>query len=135
MRTLRSIAVFLCLATAAIAADPVQVDSVESAAAGEQFFESHVRPLLATHCFKCHGPDKQKAGLRLDSLEGVLTGGDSGPAIVAGDVAHSPIVMAVRYSEDFVQMPPTKKLADEQIASIVKWVEIGIPGRAPIAKP
>jgi mono/diheme cytochrome c family protein len=127
MRTLRSIAAFLCIAATAIAADPDQEKSVETTAAGEQFFESHVRPLLATHCFKCHGPDKQKAGLRLDSLEGVLTGGDSGPAIVAGDVAHSPIVMAVRYSEDFVQMPPTKKLADEQIASIVKWVEMGAP--------
>ncbi len=54
-----------------------------------QFFEQKIRPLLAENCFKCHGPDKQKGGLRLDSLAAMLAGGESGPAIVPGKPEES----------------------------------------------
>ena len=54
--------------------DPATVD----------FFETKVRPVLANHCWQCHGPDKQKASLRLDSREALLKGGETGPAIVTG---------------------------------------------------
>ena len=53
-------------------------------AAREHFFEQNVRPLLAENCYSCHGEKKQKGGLRLDSLEAILKGGESGPAVVAG---------------------------------------------------
>ena len=52
-------------------------------AAREHFFEQNVRPLLAENCYSCHGDKKQKGGLRLDSLEAILKGGESGPAVVA----------------------------------------------------
>ena len=54
---------------------------------GKQFFELRIRPLLAEHCVRCHGPKKQRAGLRLDSLDELLTGGDQGPAVVPGERA------------------------------------------------
>src|SRR5690348_4835638 len=61
-----------------------------------EFFESRVRPVLAESCFGCHGPKKQMSGLRLDSRDGLLKGGDNGPAVVPGDPEKSPLVKAVR---------------------------------------
>ena len=52
-------------------------------------FEQQVRPILVAKCLKCHGDAKQEGNLRLDSLDGFLTGGDSGPAMVQGDPAES----------------------------------------------
>ena len=58
----------------------------DSTSAGdrEKFFEQNVRPLLAEKCYSCHGEKKQKGGLRLDSIEAILKGGESGPAVVPG---------------------------------------------------
>ena len=95
--------------------------------AGEQFFETKVRPILAEHCYKCHGPDRHKANLRLDSLHAMLAGGDSGPAIIAGDAEHSLLMQVISYSDDYVQMPPTKKLPDALIADLTRWVQMGAP--------
>src|SRR5262249_4703310 len=60
-----------------------------------EFFESRVRPILVDRCFKCHGEKKQSSGLRLDSREAALKGGDTGPALVAGKPDESLIVQAV----------------------------------------
>src|SRR5260370_40502950 len=84
-------------------------------AADIEFFEKQVRPLLADHCHKCHGPDEQKGGLRLDSRSGVLAGGDTGPAVVRGKPGESLLIDAVGYG-DLYQMPPTGKLPDAAIA-------------------
>lgn len=92
----------------------------------DEFFERQVRPLLAGNCWKCHGPDQQKAGLRLDSRDAILKGGDTGPAAVPGDPQESLLVDAVRYG-DLYQMPPTGKLTDEQIQVLVEWVRRGAP--------
>ena len=77
-------------------------------AAREQFFEQNVRPLLAEKCYSCHGDKKQKGGLRLDSLEAILKGGESGPAVVAGKPEESLIVEAINY--EGLEMPPNGKL-------------------------
>ncbi|MCO6456117.1 MAG: DUF1553 domain-containing protein [Pirellulaceae bacterium] len=100
-----------------------------------RFFESEVRPLLVERCYKCHGQEKQKGDLRLDSLASILQGGESGPAIAPGDADGSLLVEAVRY-ESF-EMPPDGKLADEQIAVLARWVEMGAPwpGGAAAAPP
>ena len=74
---------------------------------GEEFFETKVRPVLAEHCFECHGPAKQESGLRLDSRKSILKGGDSGPSAVPGRIDDSLIVHAVRYIGD-VKMPPVR---------------------------
>ena len=90
-----------------------------------QFFENKVRPLFAEHCLKCHGKDKQKGDLRLDSLAALLRGGESGPAVVAGKPDESLLIEAVKY-ESF-EMPPTGKLEDAHIETLTKWVAMGAP--------
>jgi cytochrome c553 len=91
------------------------------------FFEKKIRPILANHCYECHGPEKQKAGLRLDSRAAVLQGGDLGPALVAGDPDKSVMIQAVRYSDDHLQMPPDERLSAADVAELEKWVKLGAP--------
>ena len=95
---------------------------------GTQFFELRIRPLLAEHCVRCHGPNKQRAGLRLDSLDELLTGGDQGPAVVPGDPDQSLLMQAVSYEDEFFQMPPPGKLASGSIENLRAWIEMGAPG-------
>jgi hypothetical protein len=91
---------------------------------GVEFFESKVRPVLATHCISCHGPKSQKGGLRLDSREAMLRGGESGPVVVEGDPESSLIVEAVAYAAE-PKMPPKGKLPTEAIDDIKAWVRSG----------
>jgi hypothetical protein len=90
------------------------------------FFEKQVRPLLAANCLACHGPQKQEGGLRLDTREAVLRGGDSGPAAVAGNAKESRLVQAVR-REANLKMPPSSPLRPEVVAALTRWVELGLP--------
>ena len=101
---------------------------------GAEFFEKKVEPILKENCFKCHShsAEKIKGGLVLDSVDGALTGGDTGPAIVPGDLAKSLLITAVVYKDDDLQMPPKgKKLSDEQIAALTEWVKMGAPWPRP----
>ncbi len=97
----------------------------EIRAAREQFFEKSVRPLLAENCYSCHSAKKQKGGLRLDSLEAILKGGESGPALVPGKPGESLLVEAINY--DGLEMPPTGKLPPEKVAVLSRWVFLGAP--------
>ena len=92
-----------------------------------EFFETRIRPILADHCLKCHGPKKQSGGLRLDSREAVLAGGDSGPAVVAANPEKSLLVRAVAQTHEELKMPPAGKLAEPSIAMIRQWVAEGAP--------
>src|SRR5687768_2095190 len=92
-----SFCLLLLLAGAASAADP---PAKKPSAAEVEFFEAKVRPVLAGKCASCHGPKKQMAGLRLDTAEGIRTGGDGGPVVVPGDPAKSPMLKAVRRETD-----------------------------------
>ena len=99
-------------------------------AAGLEFFEKRVRPVLIENCYKCHSKEaeKPKGGLVLDTREGVLKGGDTGPAIVPGDPGKSLLIKAVRYTDADLQMPPkNKQLAANQIADLEAWVKMGAP--------
>src|SRR6266540_6868853 len=91
-----------------------------------EFFEKHVRPVLAENCLSCHGPKKQMSGLRLDSREAVLAGGDNGPAIRPGDPDNSPLIQAVRH-QGARKMPPKKRLAAAQVNVLSAWVKMGAP--------
>lgn len=90
---------------------------------GEKQFEQHVRPLLVSQCVRCHGAEKQEGGLRLDSLQAMLDGGDSGPALAPGQPSESLIVDAVNHVS--VEMPPAGKLSDAMIAELTLWVATG----------
>lgn len=97
----------------------------ESDETRETFFEKHVRPLLAQHCFECHGPKKQHAGLRLDGRKFLLAGNENGPAVVAGKPDESRLIDVVKYVEGDIQMPPAGKLANEDLATLEKWIQTG----------
>jgi len=109
------------LTTAAAAADDP---------AGLEFFESKIRPILVDNCYHCHShqSEKVKGGLLLDTREGLLKGGDTGPAIKPGDLEQSLLIKAVRYTDHDLQMPPkNKKLPADQIAALEAWVKMGAP--------
>ncbi len=93
-----------------------------------EFFEKKIRPVLAEKCYGCHNAKLKTpmGGLRLDSRDALLKGGDSGPAIIAGEPAHSRLIAALSYKED-LKMPPAGKLSDEQQADFRAWVAMGAP--------
>ncbi|HZJ14428.1 MAG TPA: DUF1549 domain-containing protein, partial [Chthoniobacteraceae bacterium] len=95
---------------------------------GGDAFLTRVWPLLDRACVKCHGAEKQKGELRLDSREAALKGGDTGPAVVPGHPEESLMLKLVRHPEkDIDRMPPKEKLAIPDIAVLEKWVAAGAP--------
>ncbi len=99
---------------------------------GIEYFEKFVRPVLAEHCYACHSGTAKtlQASLRVDHLSTLLSGGDSGPAIVPGDPAGSLLLQAVRYETH--EMPPQGKLPAEAIEHLAVWIDRGaaLAGRA-----
>ena len=91
-----------------------------------EFFETRVRPVLAEHCFSCHGPKKQKAGLRLDSAGHFFKGSEFGPVVVKGKADQSLFIKAIRQVGD-TKMPPKGKLSERAIADLAAWVNMGAP--------
>ena len=94
----------------------------------EDFFENKIRPVLATHCYECHSLEsgKAKGGLKVDSRDSLRSGGDTGPAIVAGSAEKSLLYQSITYDGDY-QMPPKGKLPDDVIADFRKWISMGAP--------
>lgn len=96
-----------------------------------EFFESKIRPILADHCYTCHSQksEKVKGGLLLDNRAASLKGGDTGPAVVPGDLEKSLLIQAVRYTNEDMQMPPKKqgKLSTAQIQDLEAWIKMGAP--------
>jgi cytochrome c553 len=117
--------------TAAPRPGPTRIAAAAAPIKPEQlkFFETKIRPVLVTQCAKCHasGAEKVKGGLLVDSRDGLRKGGDTGPAVVPGDLDESLLITAIRYNDDSLQMPPKTKLADEVIADFEKWVKMGAP--------
>ena len=94
------------------------------------FFEKSIRPVLVKHCYECHSAEaaskgKLKAALALDTKQGMLTGGESGPAVVPGDVKKSLLMAALRHEK--YEMPPKGRLPAEVIDQFAKWVAMGAP--------
>jgi mono/diheme cytochrome c family protein len=109
------------------AASPARAQTAAATESNEdntQFFTQKVRPVLAQNCYKCH-TDEAKGGLRLDSHDAVLKGGDSGPAIVPGAPDKSLMIDAVRQTGDLKMPPKGVKLTDADIANLVEWVKRG----------
>ncbi|MBL9123992.1 MAG: PSD1 domain-containing protein, partial [Planctomycetaceae bacterium] len=85
-------------------------------------FETKIRPILAGTCFRCHGGEKTEAGLRVDSREALLRGGDSGPALIPGDGQRSLLLQALRYVADGPQMPPEGQLPQPVLDDFSQWI-------------
>ncbi|MFM8273609.1 MAG: PSD1 and planctomycete cytochrome C domain-containing protein [Gemmata sp.] len=93
------------------------------------FFEKKIRPVLVEHCYECHSAEskKVKGGLTLDTRDGFRRGGDSGPAIIPGGPARSPLMLALTSKNKDQAMPPKGKLPDSVIADFEAWVKMGAP--------
>ncbi len=109
----------------------VEADA-KPAAEGIEFFEKKVRPLLAEKCYSCHGPKKQSAGLRLDTVAGLKQGADNGAVLVPGDPGTSRLIAAVRREGDY-PMPPKGPLPADAVAILTEWVKLGAPYPADLA--
>jgi hypothetical protein len=103
-------------------------------AATPDYFESKVRPVLASNCYDCH-TEEALGGLRLDSREGMLKGGKRGPAIVPGDPDGSLMIRAVRQVDEKLKMPKGGRLTADEVNTLVEWVRAGAvwPASAAIA--
>lgn len=126
-----SIFALIALLPAAAQAQKIPPDQLE-------FFEKKIRPVLVQKCYECHSADSKevKGGLLLDTRDGIRMGGESGHAVVPGDVQESLLIDSIRH-ESF-EMPPNEKLSDEVIADFVAWVKMGAPdprnAKVPAAK-
>jgi hypothetical protein len=97
-----------------------------------EFFETKIRPVLVERCYQCHSTEagKDKGGLLLDTRQTALKGGDTGPAIVPGDLKKSLLIAAIRRGDPETAMPPKGKgeaLSPEQVADFEQWVREGAP--------
>ena len=90
-----------------------------------RLFEKYARPLLVKHCLECHAAEPGEGGLNLTSLADLRRGGDSGPAIVAGNADDSLIIQALRYES--IQMPPSGSLRPGEIEGLAQWIQAGAP--------
>ena len=72
-------------------------------------YAKDIRPILEASCFRCHGEEKQKGDLRLDSLQALLKGGEDGKVVVPGNSKKSLLVAAVAQIDDEIAMPPKRK--------------------------
>src|SRR6185369_11539879 len=118
---MRQIALIFCMLL--LPASAALADDVE-------LFEKKIRPLFVENCYKCHSAssEKLKGGFRLDAKDLALKGGESGrAAIVPGDPSKSLLIEAVRYNNTDLQMPPKKKLSQQQIDDLTAWVKMGAP--------
>ncbi len=122
--------VWLSCATNISAGEPKTAD-----AAGIEFFEKKVRPVLVQHCYKCHSHagGKMRGGLALDSRSGWEKGGDSGPVIIPGNPGKSLLIQAVRHAQPDLKMPK-EKLGEAEIAVLTEWVQKGAADPRVLAK-
>ena len=127
MKYAKALTLLLCLAGLAQAEEKKE-EKLD--AAGVEFFEKKIRPVLSEHCYGCHSgkAGKSEGSLLLDSKHGIQTGGDRGPAIVPGKVQESLLLTAISHTDPDFQMPPKKgRLPDAVLADFKRWVEMGAP--------
>ena len=120
------LSLYYCAVWGLLTAEP-SLASEEPSPAGIEFFENNIRPVLVKHCYKCHSEQTKspKGGLRLDTRQGLRAGGESGQAVIPGDINESLLIGALRH-EDY-EMPPSGPLPDAVIADFERWVEMGAP--------
>lgn len=117
-RTMRPILLSLSLLMPALGAGVGAAEPVD--------YRRDIQPILAKHCYECHGPEQQESGLRLDYVAAAREGGNSGPALVPGTSAESLLIAAVTGSGDVTRMPEGRPpLAAAEIELLKAWVDQG----------
>jgi hypothetical protein len=124
-----------CAVTLLLIARPASA-SEQANPATVEFFEARIRPVLIEHCQECHSGDEVNGGLRVDSRDALLAGGDSGPAVAPGQPSESLLLAALRH--DGFEMPPSGRLPDAVIDDFTAWIRAGAidprAGGAPIPR-
>ncbi len=94
-----------------------------------EFFESKVRPILVNNCYECHSglPESERSGLRLDSRNAILEGGEHGPAIILGNPDESRMIRYVRHQGKKMPALGKPRLSNPEIAALARWVALGAP--------
>lgn len=112
------LAIVFCAINGAACAEPISDED-------RKFFENKIRPVLVKHCYECHGGDSKELGgqLMLDQPSAMIQGGQSGPALIAGQPDESLIIQALRYDE--IEMPPDAPLPKSVVNDFVRWVKRG----------
>jgi len=134
------IAALVSIAAPLLANDPAKLDmsKLPPASSAAVDFTRDIQPLLAKHCLTCHGPDKQRGGLRLDDAKAALAGGNSGAVIVPGKGADSRLLHLVAGLDAEVVMPPKGRtpLTRDEVARLRAWIDQGAkwPAAAAVAK-
>ena len=128
-KTLTLVLTTLSLAALTVSADKVDTSKLPPASDKKGVtFEKDIKPIFEKSCFKCHGAEKQKGKLRLDSLEATLKGGEEGEILKKGDSKNSSLVHAVARLDEDAAMPPEGKgepLTKEQVGLIRAWIDQG----------
>jgi uncharacterized membrane protein/mono/diheme cytochrome c family protein len=103
-------------------------DTVSSKADPNTFYGARVQPIFAARCVTCHGPDKHKANLRLDTYQGVIRGGKDGPVVQAGNTRGSDLFRRVTLPanhDDFMPKGGKKALSSDEVKLIELWIAAG----------
>jgi len=101
------------------------VSTVYAEENGIQFFNKNIKPVLTTQCYSCHSSTSKdvKGGLSVDTRQGILNGGDSGPSIVPGKIDESLLLDYIESGD----MPPDNPLSEEVVNNFRQWIEMGMP--------
>src|SRR5438132_462715 len=119
-RLMAPIALALGFAAAAAKAGP------PADAASLDFFEKKVRPVLVGYCYNCHSANtNSQGGLRVDDRNGLLQGGNGGPAVVPGHPEKGLLIRSVLYTDPNLKMPPKVRLSPQQVADLTRWIKDG----------
>ena len=128
---MKAFALTLGIITCAVRLQAADVDITKLPPASDKkglTFDKDIKPIFEKSCFKCHGAEKQKGKLRVDSLAAALKGGEDGKVITPGDSAKSGLVHAVARLVEDDAMPPAEKgepLTKEQVGVIRAWIDQG----------
>jgi mono/diheme cytochrome c family protein len=121
-RIILLVALALCIINVRLA---LAVTNETKSSDGDRLFLEQVKPLLDARCSSCHGADKAEGGLRLNSREAALDGGDTGPALVPGKPNESLLLEAVKHTHQVLRMPPKDDLSSKDIALLERWIREG----------
>ena len=114
------------LAILPVFAQPLWAADLPKPAVAEVDFARDIQPVLQRSCWKCHGPEKQRSGFRLDQRGAALQGGELGKAILPGKSAESPLIRMVAGLEEGLDMPPEgDRLSPEEIGKLRRWIDEG----------
>jgi len=118
----------IALAIVAVISSPLGAQGEPEKVTQEYAHFQAAQKILTAHCVKCHGPDNQESGLRLDSPKAILIGGDFGPAVVRQKSLESELVKRVSSKNTNEVMPPEgPRLTSEEVAQLAAWIDAGVP--------